>query len=35
MRILVIGDSYCPSRALQPAFVRLAPAHEITFADVR
>ena len=35
MRILVVGDSYCPSRALQPAFERLAPAHEITFADVR
>ncbi len=34
MRILVIGDSYCPSDALKPAFARLAPTHEITFRDV-
>ena len=34
MRVLVVGDSYCPSHALQPAFERLAPAHQVTFRDV-
>ncbi len=34
MRILVIGDSYCPSGALRGAFARLEVAHEITFADM-
>jgi D-3-phosphoglycerate dehydrogenase / 2-oxoglutarate reductase len=34
MRILVVGDSYCSSMALKPAFDGLAPAHEITFGDV-
>ena len=35
MRILVLGDSYCPSSALRPAFDGLAADHEITFADLR
>lgn len=34
MRILVVGDSYCPVEALRPALERL-PGHEITFVDVR
>ena len=34
MKILVIGDSYCPSAALQPAFEGLARGHDVTFADV-
>jgi D-3-phosphoglycerate dehydrogenase len=34
MRILVVGDSYCPSAALAPAFATLAHEHEVTFADV-
>jgi D-3-phosphoglycerate dehydrogenase len=34
MRILVVGDSYCPSAALAPAFASLADDHEVTFADV-
>jgi D-3-phosphoglycerate dehydrogenase / 2-oxoglutarate reductase len=34
MRILVIGDSYCPSTALRTAFARLETVHEVTFADV-
>jgi D-3-phosphoglycerate dehydrogenase len=34
MRILVIGDSYCPSTALRAAFARLETVHEVTFADV-
>ncbi len=33
MRILVLGDSYCPAAALAPAFSDL-PGHEVTFADV-
>lgn len=35
MRIIVVGDSYCPSSALAPAFAALAKEHEIDFADVR
>jgi D-3-phosphoglycerate dehydrogenase len=35
MKILVIGDSYCPSWALRPAFRGLGEVHEITFADVK
>jgi D-3-phosphoglycerate dehydrogenase len=34
MKILVVGDSYCPSSALRPAFMRLAQDHEVSFADV-
>ncbi len=34
MRILVIGDPYCPSAAFQEAFRRLASRHEVTFRDV-
>jgi D-3-phosphoglycerate dehydrogenase / 2-oxoglutarate reductase len=34
MRILVIGDPYCPSETLWGAFARLSPSHEVTFADV-
>jgi D-3-phosphoglycerate dehydrogenase len=34
MRILVVGDSYCPSDTLRPALERLAPAHDLTFRDV-
>jgi D-3-phosphoglycerate dehydrogenase len=33
-RILVMGDSFCPSSALQPAFTELAAEHEVTFGDV-
>ena len=31
LRILVIGDPYCPSAAFQEAFRRLAGRHEVTF----
>lgn len=34
MRILVLGDSYCPSSAFQRAFRHLASEHEISFVDV-
>lgn len=34
MRILVIGDPYCPSRALAPAFEGLRARHEVSFAEV-
>ncbi len=34
MRILVVGDSYCPTSALRDAFVRLAEGHEVTFRDM-
>ncbi len=34
MKILVAGDSYCPSEALRPAFAALADTHDITFMDV-
>ena len=34
MKILVVGDSYCPAAALRPAFGLLAEHHEVTFADV-
>jgi D-3-phosphoglycerate dehydrogenase len=34
MRILVVGDSFCPSSALRGAFDRLQGAYEITFRDV-
>jgi D-3-phosphoglycerate dehydrogenase len=33
-RILVVGDSYCPSSALREAFGALEAAHAVTFADV-
>ena len=35
MKILVLGDSYCPSSALRPAFDVLAADHEVAFADLR
>jgi D-3-phosphoglycerate dehydrogenase / 2-oxoglutarate reductase len=34
MRILVVGDSYCPSAALAPAFEALRARHEVTLADI-
>lgn len=34
MRILVVGDSYCPSEALAPAFETLRERHEVMFVDV-
>ena len=34
MKILVLGDSYCPSSALRPAFDRLVEGHEVTLADL-
>ena len=34
LRILVVGDSYCPSSAFREAFRRLDDDHEVTFADV-
>jgi phosphoglycerate dehydrogenase-like enzyme len=33
MRILVLGDTYCPNRSLRPALEAL-PGHEVTFLDV-
>ena len=32
MRILVLGDSYCPQLSLRPSLANL-PGHEVTFAD--
>ena len=34
MRIVVIGDSYCPTSAFRKAFAALADDHEVVFADV-
>lgn len=34
MRILVVGDSYCPASALAPAFEDLRAHHEVTLVDV-
>jgi len=34
LRILVVGDSYCPSSAFRHAFRHLDASHEITFTDV-
>jgi D-3-phosphoglycerate dehydrogenase / 2-oxoglutarate reductase len=34
MKILVCGDSYCPSDAMRVAFAPLAEQHEFTFRDV-
>ena len=34
-RILVVGDSFCPSSALRAAFEELAAEHHVTFGDVR
>jgi D-3-phosphoglycerate dehydrogenase / 2-oxoglutarate reductase len=34
LRILVLGDSYCPASALRPAFTDLAKEHTIDFGDV-
>ena len=34
MKILVAGDSYCPSAALQPAFTELSARHAVTFIDI-
>jgi D-3-phosphoglycerate dehydrogenase len=33
-RILVVGDSFCPSSVLREAFAELEAAHEVTYADV-
>jgi D-3-phosphoglycerate dehydrogenase len=34
MRILVVGDPYCPSETLRAAFAHLGSGHSVTFADV-
>ena len=34
MRILVAGDSFCPSSAFQAAFAGLADRHDVRFVDV-
>ena len=34
MRILVVGDPYCPASALRPAFVELEAKHQVRFVDV-
>jgi D-3-phosphoglycerate dehydrogenase len=34
LRILVVGDSYCPSSAFRAAFERLTTDHTVTFTDV-
>ena len=33
-RILVVGDSFCPSSVLREAFGELEHAHDVTYADV-
>jgi len=35
LKILVLGDSYCPAASLAPAFAAFAGSHEVTLADVR
>jgi D-3-phosphoglycerate dehydrogenase len=34
VRILVVGDSYCPSSAFRAAFLGLESAHEVEYIDV-
>jgi len=34
MRVLVVGDPYCPSSALRGAFERLGAGHTVDYADV-
>jgi D-3-phosphoglycerate dehydrogenase len=34
MRILVVGDSYCPAAALEGALARLDSDHDVTFRDI-
>lgn len=34
LRILVVGDSYCPASAFRASFEPLAGGHEVTFTDV-
>jgi D-3-phosphoglycerate dehydrogenase len=34
MRILILGDSYCPSAAFRPAFASLAARHQVSFTDL-
>jgi D-3-phosphoglycerate dehydrogenase len=34
VRVLVVGDSYCPSAALEPAFADVGRAHEVSYANV-
>jgi D-3-phosphoglycerate dehydrogenase len=34
MRILIVGDPYCPVSALRPALESLGADHELTFVDV-
>jgi D-3-phosphoglycerate dehydrogenase len=34
VRILILGDSYCPSAAFRPAFARLIDQHDVSFADL-
>lgn len=34
MKILVAGDSYCPSDAFRPAFADLSGRHDVTYVDV-
>ncbi len=34
LRILVVGDSFCPASALTEAFAGLAADHQVTFVDV-
>ena len=34
MRILIVGDGYCPAAQLTPAFADLGAANEITAFDV-
>jgi D-3-phosphoglycerate dehydrogenase len=34
LRVLVVGDSYCPAAALQDGFVSLVETHQVTFRDI-
>jgi D-3-phosphoglycerate dehydrogenase len=34
VRILILGDSYCPSAAFRPAFARLIEQQDVSFADL-
>ncbi len=34
LRILVVGDPYCPASAMRDAFTRIDPPHRVSFVDV-
>src|SRR5688572_21753191 len=35
MRVLVVGDPFCPSSSFRPAFAPLAATHDVVYTDVQ